>query len=66
MWTGRGHSTTRARGGQVKGQRAQLAAFVEARLSGAGMPIPLETLVAETKATFAVDENLSSGKSERV
>jgi hypothetical protein len=28
--------------------------------------IPLETLVAETKATFAVGESLSSGKSERV
>ena len=35
-------------------------------MCSAGMPIPLETLVAETKATFAVGESLSSGKSERV
>lgn len=66
MWTGRGHSTTRAGGGQDEGRRAELATFVEACLSGAGMPIPLETLVAETKATFAVGESPSSGKSERV
>jgi predicted dehydrogenase len=66
VWTGRGHRITRAGRGQDKGQRAELATFVEACLSGAGMPIPLETLVAETKATFAVGESLSSGKSERV
>ena len=66
VWTGRGHRTTRAGGGQDKGQRAELATFVEACLSGAGMPIPLETLVAVTKAAFAVGESLSSGKSERV
>ena len=66
LWTGRGHRTTRAADGQDKGQRAELATFVEACLSGAGMPIPLETLVAKTKATFAVGESLSSGKSERV
>ena len=66
VWTARGHRTTRARGGQDKGQRAELAAFVEACLTGAAMPIPLETLVAVTKATIAVDESLSSGKPERI
>jgi predicted dehydrogenase/threonine dehydrogenase-like Zn-dependent dehydrogenase len=66
VWTGRGHHTTRARGGQDKGQRAELKAFVEACLTGAAMPIPLETLVAVTKATIAVDESLSSGKPERI
>jgi predicted dehydrogenase/threonine dehydrogenase-like Zn-dependent dehydrogenase len=66
VWTGRGHRTTRARGGQDKGQRAELAAFVGASLSGAAMPIPLETLVAVTKATIAVGESLSSGKPERI
>jgi predicted dehydrogenase len=66
VWAGRGHSTTRARGGQDKGQRAQVAAFVEAILTGAPMPISLEALVAVTKATLAVGESLSSGKPERV
>ena len=42
VWAGRGHSTTRARGSQDKGQRAELAQFVEAILTGAAMPIPLE------------------------
>jgi predicted dehydrogenase/threonine dehydrogenase-like Zn-dependent dehydrogenase len=66
IWTGRGHRTTRARGGQDKGQRAELATFVEACLTGAAMPIPLEALVAVTKATIAVHESLSSGKPERI
>ena len=30
VWPGRGHETIRARGGQDKGQRAELAAFVDA------------------------------------
>jgi predicted dehydrogenase len=62
--TGRGHRTTRAGGGHT-GQRAEIATFAEACLSGAGMPISLETLVAETKASFAVRESLSSCKSEQ-
>jgi predicted dehydrogenase len=66
VWTGRGHRTTRARGGQDKGQRAELEAFVQASVTGAAMPISLETLVAVTKATIAVGESLSSGKPERV
>jgi predicted dehydrogenase len=66
VWTGRGHRTTRARGGQDKGQRAELAAFVEASLAGATMPIPFDALVAVTRATVAVGESLSSGKPERV
>jgi predicted dehydrogenase/threonine dehydrogenase-like Zn-dependent dehydrogenase len=66
VWTGRGHHTTRARGGQDKGQRAELAAFAEACLTGATMPIPLETLVAVTKATIAAGESLASGKPERI
>ena len=66
VWAGRGHSTTRARGGQDKGQRVQVTAFVKAILTGAPMPISLETLVAVTKATLAVGESLSSGKPERV
>jgi predicted dehydrogenase/threonine dehydrogenase-like Zn-dependent dehydrogenase len=66
VWTGRGHRTTRARGGQDKGQRAELARFVEACQSGGPMPISLDTLVAVTRATIAVGESVSSGKPERV
>jgi predicted dehydrogenase/threonine dehydrogenase-like Zn-dependent dehydrogenase len=66
VWTGRGHSTIRARGGQDKGQRAELASFVEACLTGAAMPIPLESLAATTRATIAVRDSLLSGKPEQV
>jgi predicted dehydrogenase len=66
VWTGRGHRTTRARGGLDKGQRAELAAFVEACLTGAAMPIPLAALAAVTRATIAAGESVSSGKPERV
>jgi predicted dehydrogenase len=66
VWAGRGHSTTRARGSQDKGQRAELTAFVEAVLTGAAMPIPLEALVAVTRATIVAGESLASGKPERV
>ena len=66
VWAGRGHETIRARGGQDKGQRAELARFVEACLAGAAMPISLESLVATTRATIAVRESLLSGKPEQV
>ena len=39
VWAGRRHRTTRARGGQDKGQRAELAQFVKAALAGTEMPI---------------------------
>jgi predicted dehydrogenase/threonine dehydrogenase-like Zn-dependent dehydrogenase len=66
VWAGRGHNTIRARGGQDKGQRAELARFVEACLAGAAMPIPLESLAATTRATIAVRDSLLSGKPEQV
>jgi predicted dehydrogenase/threonine dehydrogenase-like Zn-dependent dehydrogenase len=66
IWAGRGHDTIRARGGQDKGQRAELASFVEACLTGAAMPIPFESLVATTKATLAVRDSLLTGKPEQV
>ena len=66
VWAGRGHDTTRARGGQDKGQRVELARFVEACLAGATMPIPLESLAATTRATIAVRDSLLSGKTEQV
>jgi predicted dehydrogenase/threonine dehydrogenase-like Zn-dependent dehydrogenase len=66
VWSGRGHETIRARGGQDKGQRAELARFVDACLGGAAMPIPLESLAATTRATIAVRDSLLSGKPEQV
>ena len=66
VWAGRGHDTIRARGGQDKGQRAELARFVEACLVGAAMPIPFESLAATTRATIAVRDSLLSGKPEQV
>jgi len=48
----------RALSGQDKGQRAEIGAFVEAVRSGGPMPIPLESLVATTRATLAVGTSL--------
>jgi predicted dehydrogenase len=66
VWAGRRRKTMRSRGGQDKGQRAELADFVMAVRTGAPMPIPLESLVATTRATVAVADSLSSGLPERV
>jgi predicted dehydrogenase len=66
VWAGRGHNTIRARGGQDKGQRSELARFVEASLAGAALPIPVESLVATTKATIAVRDSLLSRRPELV
>jgi predicted dehydrogenase len=66
VWTGRGKSTRKARGGQDKGQRTELAEFVEAVRTGASMPISIDSLLATTRATIAVGESLLSGRPERV
>ena len=66
VWSGRHQNATRSRGGQDKGQRAELAQFVEATLAGTAMPIPVESLVATTRATIAVRDSLLSGGPERV
>ena len=44
-----------------KGQRAELDAFLEAVRTGGPMPVPLESLVATTAATFAVRASLAAG-----
>jgi predicted dehydrogenase len=44
-----------------KGQNAELAAFVKAVRTGGSMPVPLESLVATTAATLAVQTALASG-----
>ena len=66
VWSGRRRSSTRARGGQDKGQRMELIRFVEACRAGTPIPIPFESLVATTSATIAVTESLSSGRPEQV
>jgi predicted dehydrogenase len=66
VWAGRRRSVTHSRGGQDKGQRAELVSFAEVCRTGAPMPISFESLVATTRATIAVCESLSSGHPERV
>jgi predicted dehydrogenase len=66
VWTARGKSTTKARGGQDKGQRSEMEQFVEAVRTGAAMPITADSLLATSRATIAVRESLLSGRPERV
>jgi predicted dehydrogenase len=66
VWAGRKHTTLRSRGGQDKGQKAMLAAFVNAVVTGGPMPISVDSLVATTRATIAVEESLTSGGPERL
>ncbi|WP_430377858.1 bi-domain-containing oxidoreductase [Streptomyces sp. B1-3] len=44
-----------------KGQNAELAAFVKAVRTGGPMPVPLQSLVATTAATLAVQTALAGG-----
>jgi predicted dehydrogenase/threonine dehydrogenase-like Zn-dependent dehydrogenase len=46
---------------QDKGQRAQLAAFVNSVRSGGPMPVPVSSLAATTRATLAVRRSLATG-----
>jgi predicted dehydrogenase/threonine dehydrogenase-like Zn-dependent dehydrogenase len=66
VWSAKGKSTTKARGGQDKGQQSEMAAFVEAVRTGRPMPISVDSLLATTRATIAVGESLLSGRPERV
>jgi predicted dehydrogenase/threonine dehydrogenase-like Zn-dependent dehydrogenase len=66
VWAGRRRITTKARGGQDKGQRSEMEAFVEAVRTGGPMPIALDSLVATTSATLAVGASLLTGRPERV
>jgi predicted dehydrogenase len=66
VWTARGRSAAKARGGQDKGQQAEMKAFVEAVRTGGPMPISVDSLLATTRATIAVGESLLSGRPERV
>jgi predicted dehydrogenase len=66
VWSAKGKVVTRARGGQDKGQKAEMEQFVEAVRTGGPMPISVEELLATTRATIAVGESLLSGKPEPV
>jgi predicted dehydrogenase len=66
VWSARGKSATKARGGQDKGQRAEMEQFVEAVRAGAPMPVSVDSLLSTTRGTIAAGESLSSGKPERV
>lgn len=44
-----------------KGQEAELAAFIKAVRTGGPMPVPLQSLVATTAATLAVQTGLAGG-----
>jgi predicted dehydrogenase/threonine dehydrogenase-like Zn-dependent dehydrogenase len=66
VWSARGKSESKARGGQDKGQRAEMAAFVEAVRTGAPMPISVPSLLATTRATIAAGDSIVSGRPEPV
>jgi predicted dehydrogenase len=66
VWSGRGKSATKARGGQDKGQRAEMESFVDAVRTGGPMPIAADSLLATTRATIAAGESLLSGRPEPV
>ena len=66
VWTGRRRRVQRSLRGTDKGQRDQLAAFVNAIRTGGPMPISVSSLEATTRATLAVTRSLASGRPERV
>jgi predicted dehydrogenase/threonine dehydrogenase-like Zn-dependent dehydrogenase len=65
VWSRSGKDAKRSYSGQDKGQRAEVAAFVEAVRTGGPMPIGLSSLVATTRATIAVGESLVTGHGEK-
>jgi predicted dehydrogenase/threonine dehydrogenase-like Zn-dependent dehydrogenase len=62
VWSTKGKQRRRMLAGQDKGQRTQLDRVLHAVRTGSAMPIPLDSLVATTRATLAVGSSLSSGK----
>ncbi|WP_406832181.1 bi-domain-containing oxidoreductase [Pedococcus sp. KACC 23699] len=62
VWSRSGKDVKRSYAGQDKGQRAEVAAFVEAVRRSAPMPISLASLTSTTRATIAVGESLASGR----
>lgn len=62
VWSGRRARVERATGATDKGQRQQLAQFLEAVRSGGPMPIDLASLVTTTRATLAIVESRVNGR----
>jgi predicted dehydrogenase/threonine dehydrogenase-like Zn-dependent dehydrogenase len=60
VWSSKGKDGRRVLAGQDKGQRTQLERFIHAVRTGSAMPIPLESLVATTRATLAVGSSLAT------
>jgi predicted dehydrogenase/threonine dehydrogenase-like Zn-dependent dehydrogenase len=65
IWRNGKCRTSRA-AGIDKGQKQELAAFIEAVKSGGAMPVPVESLIATTAATFAVARSVATRRPERV
>lgn len=63
VWTPNGKDVKRSLLGQDKGQRNELAAFLDSVATGGPMPIPLESLVATTRATIATETSLLTQRS---
>jgi predicted dehydrogenase len=61
VWSGKGKSGRRVLAGPDKGQQAQLSRFLDAVGTGGPMPIGLDSLVATTRATIAVERSLAAG-----
>ena len=66
LWRGGRRRVRRSRTGIDKGQKQELDAFVRAVADARAMPIPLESLVATTLATFAARRSLASRRLEAV
>jgi predicted dehydrogenase len=66
LWRGGRRQVRRSRSGIDKGQRQELDAFVRAVVEARPMPVPLASLVATTRATFAARRSLASRRLEAV
>jgi predicted dehydrogenase/threonine dehydrogenase-like Zn-dependent dehydrogenase len=66
LWRGGRRQVRRSRSGIDKGQRQELDAFVRAVAEARAMPVPLASLVATTRATFAARRSLASHRLEAV
>jgi predicted dehydrogenase/threonine dehydrogenase-like Zn-dependent dehydrogenase len=66
LWRGGRRQVRRSRTGIDKGQKQELSAFVRAVAEAQAMPVPLASLVATTRATFAARRSLASRRLEAV
>jgi predicted dehydrogenase/threonine dehydrogenase-like Zn-dependent dehydrogenase len=66
LWRGGRRLRSRSRAGVDKGQKQEIDAFVRAVAEARPMPIPLASLLATTRATFAAGRSLGSRRVEPV